>query len=77
MIEAKVVLTQPLSNRRQFVARTGGGHSFLIDDVHQSTGSFHYDKVAWICTAIRSGRPEFTKGSLKERQAVRSNWFLK
>jgi putative redox protein len=46
MIEAKVVLTQPLSNRRQFVARTGGSHQFLIDDKEGATGPKPIELVA-------------------------------
>jgi putative redox protein len=38
MIEAKVTLTQPLSTKRQFVARTGSGHHFLTDDKDGATG---------------------------------------
>jgi hypothetical protein len=32
MISAKVELTQPLAQQRQFVARTGSEHYFLLDD---------------------------------------------
>ena len=46
MIEAKVALTQPLSNKRQFVARTGGGHHFLIDDKDGATGPKPIELVA-------------------------------
>jgi len=46
MIEAKVTLTQPLSNKRQFVARTGGGHSLLIDDKDGATGPKPIELVA-------------------------------
>ena len=46
MIEAKVVLTQPLSNGRQFVARTGGGHQFLMDDKDGATGPKPIELVA-------------------------------
>lgn len=46
MIEAKVVLTQPLTNHRQFVARTGGGHHFLIDDKDGATGPKPIELVA-------------------------------
>ena len=38
MIEAKVILTQPGKAGRQFVARTGGGHSFLMDDKDGASG---------------------------------------
>jgi uncharacterized OsmC-like protein len=37
MITAKVELTQPLKQQRQFVAHTGSGHDFLLDDAG-STG---------------------------------------
>ena len=46
MIEAKVTLTQPLSNSRQFVAKTGGGHHFLIDDKDGATGPKPIELVA-------------------------------
>lgn len=46
MIEAKVTLTQPLSNKRQFVAQTGGGHHFLIDDKDGATGPKPIEVVA-------------------------------
>ena len=38
MITAKVELSQPLTQRRQFVARTGSGHDFLLDDAAGGTG---------------------------------------
>jgi hypothetical protein len=38
MITAKVELTQPLKQQRQFVAHTGSGHDFLLDDAAGSTG---------------------------------------
>jgi putative redox protein len=38
MITAKVELTRPLEQNRQFVARTGSEHSFLIDDSAGGTG---------------------------------------
>ncbi len=46
MIEANVVLTQPLSNHRQFVARTGGGHHLLIDDKDGATGPKPIELIA-------------------------------
>ncbi len=46
MIEAKVTLTQPLRNARQFVARTGGGHALLIDDKDGLTGPKPIELVA-------------------------------
>lgn len=38
MIRATITLTQPLSDRRQFVVRTGGGHHFLMDDRNGASG---------------------------------------
>lgn len=38
MITAKVELTQPLSQQRQFVAQTGSGHNLLLDDTAGGTG---------------------------------------
>jgi putative redox protein len=38
MITAKVELSQPLKQQRQFVARTGSGHDFLLDDAAGGTG---------------------------------------
>ena len=38
MITSKVELTQPLRQQRQFVAHTGSGHDFLLDDAAGSTG---------------------------------------
>ncbi|MGI9102822.1 MAG: OsmC family protein [Terriglobales bacterium] len=55
MIEAKVTLTQPLRPGRQFVARTGGGHSFLLDDKDGATGPKPIELVAAAlagCTAF-------------------------
>jgi len=46
MIEAKVTLTQPLSTRRQFVARSGSGHHLLIDDAAGATGPKPIELVA-------------------------------
>ena len=46
MIAAKVTLTQPLGNTRQFVARTGGGHHFLVDDKDGATGPKPIELVA-------------------------------
>jgi putative redox protein len=46
MIEAKVTLTQPLRSARQFVARTGGGHSLLIDDKDGLSGPKPIELVA-------------------------------
>ena len=38
MITAKVELTQPLKQQRQFIAHSGGGHTLLIDDAAGGTG---------------------------------------
>lgn len=38
MISARVELTQPLSQQRQFVARTGSEHYMLLDDSAGATG---------------------------------------
>ncbi len=55
MIEAKVTLTQPSKNGRQFVARTGGGHYFLMDDKDGASGPKPIELVAAAlagCTAF-------------------------
>jgi putative redox protein len=46
MIAAKVELTQPLSQRRQFAAQTGSGHNFLLDDAAGATGPKPIELVA-------------------------------
>jgi putative redox protein len=46
MIEAKVTLTQPLRNQRQFVAHSGSGHHLLIDDASGATGPKPIELVA-------------------------------
>ncbi len=46
MIEAKVTLTQAQGKGRQFVARTGGGHYFLLDDKEGATGPKPIELVA-------------------------------
>ena len=46
MITAKVELSQPLTLRRQFVARTGSGHDFLLDDAAGATGPKPIELVA-------------------------------
>lgn len=46
MIQAKVTLTVPTRSGRQFVAQTGGGHSFLIDDKDGATGPKPIELVA-------------------------------
>ena len=38
MIIARVDLTQPLKQQRQFVAQTGSGHNLLLDDSAGGTG---------------------------------------
>jgi putative redox protein len=55
MIEAKVTLTQPQQGKRQFVARTGGGHYFLLDDKDGASGPKPIEVVAAAlagCTAF-------------------------
>jgi putative redox protein len=55
MIEAKVTLTQPLEGKRQFVARTGGGHFMLLDDKEGASGPKPIELVAAAlagCTAF-------------------------
>ena len=46
MISANVELTQPLSQQRQFVARTGSEHCFLLDDSAGGTGPKPIELVA-------------------------------
>jgi putative redox protein len=46
MISARVELTQPLAQQRQFVARTGSEHYFLLDDSAGGTGSKPIELVA-------------------------------
>ena len=46
MITAKVELTQPLKQQRQFVAQTGSGHHVLLDDTAGATGSKPIELVA-------------------------------
>ena len=55
MITAKVELTQPLKQQRQFVASTGNGHSFLLDDAAGGSGPKPIELVAAAlagCTAF-------------------------
>jgi putative redox protein len=46
MITAKVELTQPFMQQRQFVAQSGGGHTLLIDDAAGGTGPKPIELVA-------------------------------
>lgn len=46
MISANVVLTEPLSQQRQFVAQTGSERHFLIDDTAGGTGPKPIELVA-------------------------------
>jgi putative redox protein len=46
MITAKVELTQPLRQQRQFVAQTGSGHYALLDDTAGATGPKPIELVA-------------------------------
>src|SRR5450759_3490866 len=69
MISASVTLTQPLSNHRQFIATSGTGHHFLIDDAAGNTGAKPIELLAVAlagCTAfdviniLRKKRQEVT-----------------
>jgi putative redox protein len=46
MISARVELTQPLSQQRQFVARTGSEHYLLLDDSAGGTGPKPIELIA-------------------------------
>ncbi len=55
MISGSVTLTQPLSTSRQFVATSGTGHHFLMDDAAGNTGAKPIELVALAlagCTAF-------------------------
>jgi putative redox protein len=55
MISARVSLTQPLKSQRQFVAESGSGHHFLLDDAAGATGPKPVELVAAAlagCTAF-------------------------
>ena len=55
MISASVTLTQPLSTHRQFIATSGTGHHFLLDDAAGNTGAKPIELVAIAlagCTAF-------------------------
>ena len=54
-IVARVTLTQPERNQRQFVVETGSGHHFLVDDAAGGTGPKPIELVAAAlagCTAF-------------------------
>ncbi|MGA8865766.1 MAG: OsmC family protein [Candidatus Sulfotelmatobacter sp.] len=46
MIAAKVALTQPFTQQRQFVAHTASGHNLLLDDTAGGTGPKPIELVA-------------------------------
>lgn len=46
MITAKVELTQPLRQQRQFVVQTGSGHYMLLDDTAGATGPKPIELIA-------------------------------
>ena len=46
MIAAQVELTQALKQQRQFVARTGSGHTLTLDDAAGGTGAKPIEMVA-------------------------------
>ncbi len=46
MITARVELTQPFKQHRQFVAQTGSGHNLLLDDTAGGTGPKPIELVA-------------------------------
>ncbi len=46
MISAKVELTQPLKQARQFVARTGSEHQLILDDAAGGTGPKPIELIA-------------------------------
>ena len=55
MISARVELTRPLKQQRQFVIQTGSGHHFLLDDAAGGTGPKPIELVAAAlagCTAF-------------------------
>jgi putative redox protein len=55
MISASVTLTQPTGTHRQFIATSGTGHHFLIDDAVGDTGAKPVELVAIAlagCTAF-------------------------
>ena len=55
MITGKVQLTQPLTDKRQFVATTGSDHHLVLDDAEGHTGPKPIELVAVAlagCTAL-------------------------
>ena len=46
MIQGNITLTQPHSTSRQFVATSGTGHHFLIDDAAGNTGAKPIELIA-------------------------------
>jgi putative redox protein len=46
MIQGNVTLTQPQSSSRQFVATSGTGHHFLLDDPAGNTGAKPIELIA-------------------------------
>ncbi|MGB9432980.1 MAG: hypothetical protein WBQ89_12120 [Candidatus Acidiferrum sp.] len=46
MISAKVSLTQSLKLQRQFIAESGSGHHFILDDAAGATGTKPIELVA-------------------------------
>ncbi len=46
MISAEGMLTQALSQQRQFVARTGSGHTLILDDTAGGTGAKPIEMIA-------------------------------
>jgi putative redox protein len=46
MITAKVTLTQPLKQQRQFAVETGSGHHLLLDDTAGASGAKPIELVA-------------------------------
>ena len=55
MISGSVTLTQPLGTHRQFIATSGTGHHFLLDDAAGNTGAKPIELAALAlagCTAF-------------------------
>jgi len=76
MITAKVELTQPLKQQRQFVTQSGRGHNFLLDDTAGGTGPKPIELVA--AARVHGVRrdhhppPEVSPKGLRLRDAGRS-----